>query len=252
MNMGPREFLAALALVVSLAMFSGTVQGQAGKGEKKMGQARAVGNPDLIQSSGLKPAYPGDARCPEIASLYGSRTRYDGSARASWAFGGLHGGIDISLPEDTPLLAVAAGTVLAKGEGGMLEGIFLWLKHAPEDTGLSYWVFSKYQHLVAPSELEVGARVGAGQVVARSGKTGTVGKYYGMSGYSHLHLTTRKGASGDEAVRDAVLFDPLAIYHEARKDGGPADAVPISYAMPDGKISPAGSRVVWPVACQAK
>jgi len=251
-------------IVLTLIAFPGALQGQTGfsKGGSRMGQASVEsGGPNTITPSGLRPAYPGEARCPEIASPYGSRTRYDGSSRPTWApGGGYHGGIDISLPEDVPLLALAAGTVAAKGEGGMLEGIYLWLKHAPEDTGLSYWVFSKYQHLLVPPELEVGARVALGQVVARSGKTGTVGgKHYGMAGYPHLHLTTRKGARGDETITEGALFDPLAVYHEAGTKGrGPAEpplpegAVPIPYATPDGKIASAGTRVVWPVACQPK
>ena len=242
------------ALILALIVCPGTATGQ-----KKMGQAGGDGGPNAIVPSGLKPAYPGEARCPEIASPYGSRTRYDGSPRAPRAFGGLHGGIDISLEEGTPLLAIAAGTVAAKGEGGMLEGIFLWLKHAPEDTGLSYWVFSKYQHLITAPRLEVGARVVAGQVVGRSGKTGTEGKYYGPSGYPHLHLTTRKATRGDETILEGALVDPLALFHDAAVKGrGPAEppltegAAPIPYAVPGGKIAPAGARVVWPVACQPK
>lgn len=242
------------ALILALIVCPSTAMGQ-----RKMGPAGGASGPNAIEPSGLKPVYPGAARCPEIASPYGSRTRYDGSPRAPWAFGGLHGGIDISLEEGTPLLAIAAGTVAGKGEGGMLEGIFLWLKHAPEDTGLSYWVFSKYQHLIAPSELEVGARVAVGQAIGRSGKTGTEGKYYGPSGYPHLHLTARKATRGDGAILEGALFDPLVIYHDAAvKARGPADpplpegAAPIPYATPDGKIASAGTRVVWPVACQPK
>jgi len=256
------------ALIVAIVVCPGALHGQSGfskgekrMGEKKMGKAGAEDNPDAISPSGLRPVYPGEVRCPEISSPYGSRTRYDGSSRPAWApGGGYHGGIDISLPEDVPLLALAAGTVAAKGEGGMLEGIYLWLKHAPEDTGLSYWVFSKYQHLLVSPDLEVGARVALGQVVARSGKTGTVGgKHYGMAGYPHLHLTTRKGARGDETITQGALFDPLAVYHDAgAKTRGPAEpalpegAVPIPYVTPDGKIAAAGTRVVWPVACQPK
>jgi len=139
----------------------------------------------------------------------------------SGRLGGYHGGIDITLVEGTPLLALAAGTIVSKGEGAMLEGIYLWLRHSPEDTGLAYWVYSKYQHLESFPELEVGAKVAMGQMVARSGKTGTVGKHYGISGYPHLHLTTRKSSGGVEWVgprgetRGLPLFDPLAIYHEA-------------------------------------
>mgnify|MGYP001564167371 FL=1 len=102
---------------------------------------------EMIRPSGLQAVLPDEVRCPEIASPFGSETRYDGSRRPSWEFGGYHGGIDISLAEGTPLLALAAGTVVNKGEGGRMEGNYLWLRHSPEDTGLAYWVYSKYQHL---------------------------------------------------------------------------------------------------------
>jgi murein DD-endopeptidase MepM/ murein hydrolase activator NlpD len=199
--------------------------------------------------------FPAQARCPEIASPFGSRTRYDGSLRPRWAFGGYHGGIDISLAEGTPLLALAAGTVVSTGEGGQLEGIYLWLRHSPEDTGLPYWMYSKYQHLESPSGLPTGAKVAVGQVLGRSGKTGTVGGHYGAAGYPHLHLTTRTSERGDEPVggrgetRGARLVDPLVVYRDA--GARPRDtAVTVPYATPDGRVWPPGTRVVWPVACQ--
>ncbi|MBI2357788.1 MAG: M23 family metallopeptidase, partial [Deltaproteobacteria bacterium] len=176
---------------------------------------------EVIRPSGLQAVLPDKARCPQIASPFGSQTRYDGSPRPKWSFGGYHGGIDITLAEGTPLLALAGGTVVSKGEGGQLEGIYLWLRHSPEDTGLAYWVYSKYQHLQSLPEAAIGSRVAAAEVVARSGKTGTVGGHYGSAGYPHLHLTTLKSASGDQIVgsrgetRGANLIDPLAIYRDA-------------------------------------
>jgi len=50
--------------------------------------------------------------------------------------------------EGTPLLAIAAGEVIASGEGGRLEGFFIWLRHSPDDTDLPFWTYSKYQHLL--------------------------------------------------------------------------------------------------------
>ena len=213
---------------------------------------------EMIRPSGLQPVLPDKARCPEIASPFGSQTRYDGSRRPSWEFGGYHGGIDISLAEGTPLLALAAGTVVNKGEGGQMEGNYLWLRHSPEDTGLAYWVYSKYQHLQSPPELPLGAKVIAGQVVARSGKTGTAGGHYGAFGYPHLHLTTRKSPNRDYPIEGsgmpppgAHLIDPLVIYHEASPKPQES-AVTIPYVTTDGQVWPQGTRVVWPVACQPR
>jgi murein DD-endopeptidase MepM/ murein hydrolase activator NlpD len=221
---------------------------------------------EMIRPSGLQPVFPDQARCPEIASPFGAQTRYDGSPRPSWApGGGYHGGIDITLAEGTPLLALAAGTVVSKGEGGQMEGIYLWLRHSPEDTGLAYWVYSKYQHLQSLPEPAISARVTIGEVVARSGRTGTTGGHYGTYGYPHLHLTTRKSPNDDQimgspvAVPGRPLIDPLVIYHEASAkpqesvDPPPDEkAVTIPYVTTDGQVRPQGTRVVWPVACQPR
>ena len=219
------------------------------------------------RQSGLQPVFPGGARCPEIASPFGSETRYDGSPRPSWApGGGTHGGIDITLDESTPLLALAAGTVVSKGEGGQMLGIYLWLRHSPEDTGLPYWVFSKYQHLQSLPELAVGAKVVVGEVIARSGKTGTVGGHFGFYGYPHLHLTARKSPTGEYQIRGSRVkargsrpIDPLVIYHEASpKPKETVDpqarekTVTIPYVRTNGQAWPQGTRVLWPVACRRR
>ncbi len=220
---------------------------------------------EMIRPSGLQPVFPKEVRCPEIASPFGSQTRYDGSRRPPWEFGGYHGGIDISLAEGTPLLALAAGTVAAKGEGGQMEGNYLWLRHSPEDTGLSYWVYSKYQHLQSLPELPIGAKVVAGQVIARSGKTGTAGPHYGRNGYPHLHLTMRASPTGDLEVGSrgstggGDLIDPLVLFHESgakpeKSDGPPSDdkKVKIPYVTADGQPRPPGTRAVWPIACPSR
>jgi len=217
-----------------------------------------------IRPSGLQPVFPKNADCPQIASPFGAQTRYDGSRRPRFRFGGYHGGMDLSLPEGTALLALAAGTVVAKGEGGQAEGIYLWLRHSPQDTGLPDWVYAKYQHLASMPELPLGATVRVGQVLGRSGKSGTVGGHYGPSGYPHLHLTTLRSAAGEYRVEGTrvsapggYLFDPVAVYHEAQASGAARPsrgdlAVAIPYVGTDGRAWPTGTRVVWPVACRPR
>ncbi len=225
---------------------------QSGRAEQQ--QPRRAG----IQPSGLKPVFPDEVHCPGIASPFGSQTRYDGSLRPSWAPGnGYHGGIDVSLAEGTPLLALAAGTVVRKGEGGQMVGIYLWLRHSPEDVSLPYWVYSKYQHLQSLPQLSRGAKVVVGQVIARSGKTGTTRGHFGAYGYPHLHLTTRKSENGE--FQDSHLIDPLVIYKETSPklkksvDLPPREkAVTIPYATTDGQTWPQGTRVVWPIACRRR
>lgn len=243
---------------------------------KRFGEDAAAPSRDTVErrdhaigASGLEAAFPDGHACQPIACPFASPTRYDGSRRPNDRNGGLHGGIDLSLSEGTPLLAVADGEVIALGEGGRMEGIYLWLRHSPEDTGLPYWVFSKYQHFSALPKLKVGERVKAGQVVGPSGATGTAGGHYGMSGYPHLHLSTYFGPSGEYEIRgmfgsmvsgkDALLDDALILYlwdlrelSDVRKLPEASRTVRPAFVGEDGSIVPPGSRTVWPVACKRK
>ncbi|MBI4192760.1 MAG: M23 family metallopeptidase [Betaproteobacteria bacterium] len=219
-----------------------------------------------IRPSGLVPSFPGGATCPAIASPFGSATRYDGSRRPASRYGGLHGGIDLTLDEGTPLRAIAAGRIISVGTGGQAEGIYLWLQHAPADSGLPFWVYSKYQHLLEVPRHGVGEAVQVGQVVGLSGKTGTTGGHYGAAGYPHLHLTTFAGRSdryehqGSRILAQGARFlDPVAIYvrdlndlDEVERLSDDRKKVPIPYFAENGSIHPAGSRVVWPVSCMPR
>lgn len=247
--------------------FGGRMGGnqQAGDGAQT-GSAREE-RMSRIEATGLVPVFPAGFSCTAISSPFASPFRYDGSRRPVDRNGGLHGGMDISLDNGTPLLAVADGEVIAKGAGGQMEGMFLWLRLAPVNTGLPFWTFAKYQHLSAIPELEIGSRVKAGQVVALSGDTGTKGGHYGAMGYPHLHLSTHFGpvpeytllgmfgsmVKGEGATHD----DTMILYMEniaSRTDahGLPEGKrqIPVSIVGPDGVIHPAGARTVWPVACR--
>jgi murein DD-endopeptidase MepM/ murein hydrolase activator NlpD len=174
--------------------------------------------------------------------------------------------LDISLKPGTPLLAVARGTVIAKGAGAQLEGNYLWLKLAPDDTGFPFHLFAKYQHLADVPALNEGDTVEAGQVIALSGNTGTAGGHYGSAGYPHLHLSITAGQSGEFEKRGlfgsmirgrgAGSADPLLLYAAGVTEPEavyalPKDRkrVPVPVVGSDGIIRPAGSRVVWPVHC---
>lgn len=222
-----------------------------------------------VKATGLAPVFPDSHACSPIASPYGSPYRHDGSPRRQERNSGLHGGLDISLDEGSPLLAVAAGEVIGKGEGGNLEGFYLWLRHAPADTGLPFWSFTKYQHLVALPGLNIGDRVAAGQIVALSGLTGTIGPAFGPRGYPHLHLSLHvapgpdfgTGSVGKSTVAPAggKLADPMLLYLPPGADFAKADQLPeaarqvaVAVASRDGRIHPAGSKVVWPAYCSPR
>ena len=133
------------------------------KSKTKMTRAEQIAQ-GLIHT-GLKPAYPSKATCPEVSSFFGDRTRYDGSLRTLRSNHGYHGGMDISLPIGTPLVAIADGTVIQIARKGRLVGIKIALRHSPEDTGLPAWIYSKYQHLDEFPSLKVGDRVKMGEVM---------------------------------------------------------------------------------------
>ena len=204
-----------------------------------------------------------------MKSFFADRTRYDGSPRVPWANHGYHGGIDISSDEGTPLVAIAAGEVVHKFTGGRLVGHQIYLRHTPQDTGLPIWLYSKYKHFREMPDLEIGERVKMGQVIGESGNTGTTGGYFGWQGYPHLHMSIYAGRTGDytpgrRGVRIPGMqqLDPLAIYllkdrnvfdnHAVRALPDDQKTVRIPYKTTDGRISPAGTRLIWPFMCEPK
>lgn len=231
-------------------------------------QAQVERRDHAIAASGLSVAFPDGYACEPLASPFASPTRYDGSFRRGDRNSGLHGGIDLSLKTGTPLLAIADGEVIALGEGGALEGIYVWLRHTPQETGLPYFVFSKYQHLSALPALKAGDRIKAGKTVGLSGATGTAGRHYGPAGYAHLHLSTFYGPSEEYEIRGmhgsmvsargARLDDPLILYLEDLRDLSTVPDLPDrqktvrpAVVGDDGRIHPEGRKTVWPVSCTA-
>ena len=252
-----------LLLVLAIILLAQPAVAQSGR----RGGGRAVAMGNALPAPGLTPAFVGGAACTPISSPYGATTRYDGSTSGGSGGGedGTHGGMDLSLPDGTPLRAVARGRLVASGEGGRMEGIYLWVLHLPQESGLGFPFLAKYQHLQARPSLPLGSEVMPGQVIALSGETGTVGGHYGPLGYPHLHLTVRlltpegvERVAGDEfrLLRDTVLVDPLIIYLPGLMN--PADAaalpeaakrVPVAHVDAAGAARPSGALAVWPVAC---
>lgn len=220
----------------------------------------------LIET-GLMAAFPPTAGCPQVASPFGVSTRHDGSLRNANANHGLHGGTDIPANIGTPLIAIADGEVVHKFTGGLLVGHQIFLRHTPQDTGLPFFIYSKYKHFDRLPGLEIGQRVKMGEVLGPSGNSGTVGGYYGGIGYAHLHISiyatedpgyrTTRMSVFPKAVR---YLDTLAIYlpatlktadnHAARTLAAEAKKVAVPYIGADGKVRPTGARLVWPFRCK--
>ncbi len=226
--------------------------------------------PELMQASGflatgLKPIYPADVACPKVNSLFSSTTRGDGSSRSRKFYQGYHNGMDIPVPEGTPILAVADGTVVRKDVGENIAGIAMVLQHSPQDTGLPVWTYTEYKHLQEMPALPLGQRVVKGEVIGKAGVTGTTGGYYGAAGHSHLHLSA--WYSEGKEYRSLRMFipaggywiDPLALFRKpplasaALRDlSDEQKKTVIAYKTGEGRIVPEGARIVWPFVCTPK
>ncbi|HEY8824376.1 MAG TPA: M23 family metallopeptidase [Candidatus Limnocylindria bacterium] len=135
---------------------------------------------------------------------------------------GIHEGIDFPAPNETPVLAAAAGTVVRvdvsfldwnreQQEIALYEAVTLG--YTPAATldrirGRQVWidhgkgVITRYAHLSAVESLVVGQKIEAGALIGQVGSSG-----YPQGG-PHLHLEVRvgddfygDGLSGDELVR---------------------------------------------------
>lgn len=101
-----------------------------------------------------------------------------------------HKGLDIGVPQGTPIQAVKDGKVVFAGEAGGY-GNMVVLKH---DDG----TFTKYAHQ-SKLNVKVGDEVKAGDVIGAVGSTGD-------STGPHLHFEVRKGDPDSGAVLDPVAY----------------------------------------------
>lgn len=120
----------------------------------------------------------------EVVSEFGYRTH---PILGTWE---RHNGIDIDVPEGTPVSAAASGTVFNVDNDPDGIGLAVYLAHADS-------FYTVYGHL---SEIQVqpGDTISAGQQIARSGNTG-------LSNGPHLHFEIRKTP---EFPIDPLLYLP--------------------------------------------
>ncbi|EKD25322.1 MAG: m23 peptidase protein [uncultured bacterium (gcode 4)] len=119
----------------------------------------------------------------KITSEFGERTD-----PITWEKKKQHNGIDIAIPEKTPVHSIVSGKVI-KSERDV-KGWWNYIAIQWDD-GKTY----SYLHLYKPSDLEVGESVNAGDIIWKVGSTG-------HSTWPHLHLTIKEN---DKPV------DPLVV-----------------------------------------
>lgn len=134
----------------------------------------------------------------------------------TWGIIGHHG-VDIALPEGTPVLACAEGTVLQSGENGDW-GISVTIKHS--------WGTSIYAHL-KDSVVSVGQEIAQGAAIGYSGATGT-------SFGPHLHFGI-KPADADEGNGYLGFIDPTP-YLSTAALGEIAPETPTRREIPVGEL----------------
>lgn len=187
------------------------------KGVKKVQKrlklrATGVATPAFLRRLGLRTRLAAAATAPVSpkiapgASPYLSVFPVAGAYSYSDDFGaprhqGRHEGVDIMADRGTPVLAVDNASVLrlSRVDTG-LGGISLWLQRAD---GTQYF----YAHLTTIADgLDVGTKVGVGQVVGTVGNTGDA-RY----GATHLHFELHPGGGAAvDPYPHLVAVDPTA------------------------------------------
>jgi murein DD-endopeptidase MepM/ murein hydrolase activator NlpD len=231
-----------------------------------VGKARSVDKTKAVEiqkargaiETGLEPDFIDGASCPEIDS---EKWAIDYSNKRPWP--ALHKGIDIPQPEGTPILAVAAGTVVGRflNEGNR-KGIEIMLRHTPEQTGLEYWTYSQYTHLLDMSPLAIGAGVEMGEEVGKTSNTGKMGRRIRRDAlHFAIIYSTQPGWSHEGRFvvpKDGYWMDPNAFY----RLNGPYDsqslaqlpddqkAIQVPYVKIDGGYVPVGTKRIWPYPCE--
>lgn len=130
----------------------------------------------------------------------------------------LHGGMDFVADAGTPILSAIPGTVVlkstdsapARGMGGY--GNALVLRHDIDVPGLPNPFWTSYNHMRAPSRLELGQHIGTRTLIGLVGNT-TNGRFAGMGPHLHFELRRRAfpGSYDNDTMDPAILFRGLGI-----------------------------------------
>ena len=219
-----------------------------------------------LTETGLVPVFPAGAECRGVDERWAIDYSYKRDRR------NYHGGIDIPAPFGTPIVAVAAGTVVGRfrGERGM-RGMEVVLRHSPGETGLPVWIYTEYAHLNEMSPLKVGQRVRMGETVGLTGNSGNEPQSGKRGGGRErrpaIHFAVWFSTDpGFVALKRVIVpvkgywMDPDALYRKmppfdsyalkALPESGKRVAVSVMFA--DGSTEPAGTKLIWPYTCSRR
>jgi hypothetical protein len=207
--------------------------------------------------TGLKAAFIDGGQCPEIDS---EQWAIDYSHKRP--IPAIHKGVDIPQPTGTPIRAIAAGTVVGKFlNDDNRKGTEVMLRHTPKETGLEFWTYSQYTHMLEMSPLEIGAKVAIGQEIGKTSNTGVMGRRERRPALHFAIVYSRHPEWSNDGIfvipRDGFWMDPNAFYrleppYESKALAAlPEDAkkVAVPYMKPDGSFVPAGTKRIWPYPC---
>lgn len=207
----------------------------------------------------LRPTFPDELACPNIDEGYA--ISYSAKRDRDYR----HGGIDMPAKYGTPIVAAAAGTVVAMFDADNdMRGRQLILRHSPADTGLPVWTYTQYAHFNATPKFKIGDRVHMGQVLGPTGNSGTTRSTNHKRRRPAIHFAVWYSTSPDYAVaRGSVVpvgghwMDPNAFYRAGPPfDSASMRALPagdkwvhIPVMREDGSTVPAGTKRIWPYMC---
>ena len=207
--------------------------------------------------TGLIPDFIEGANCPEIDS---EKWAIDYSHKRSGA--AIHKGIDIPQPHGTPILAIAAGTVVGKFKNTRnRKGIEVMIRHTPEQTGLPYWTYSQYTHMLEMSPLTIGQSVKMGEEVGKTSNSGKMGRRIRRDALHFAILYSKQPEWSNDGrfvtPKDGYWMDPNAFYRlEPPFDSKSIKSlpreqkkVPVSYMKIDGSLMRPNTKRIWPYPC---
>ena len=213
----------------------------------------------LIET-GLRPEFPKGVDCRNIDEHWAISLSHKRGHE------NYHGGIDVPAPVGTPIVAAAAGTVVAIFEGEKTNrGIDIILRHSPDDTGIPLWIYTQYTHFDKMPALKRGQRVHMGQVLGPTGNSGASNARRERRPAIHFGVWFSKSPKyavgrGRLMPVDGQWMDPNALYrgkppfdsHSMKDLPAERKRIRIPVVMKDGSTIPPGTKLVWPYACDRR